>query len=331
LTAGVLVAVVAGVALLLLFFFLPSGTGGRDLPYSRVIRFDLTPPHETEVQGGAQFAISPDGARVVVATVGPDGQARLWVRALESPQWRELAGTEGAAFPFWSPDSQYAAFFADGRLQTVNVVNGLTQTVCAAPAGRGGTWSHEGAIVFADGNGALMRVGASGGTPEQVTRLDPSRGEMAHRWPHFLPDGRSFLFVVDGASNQEGSAAGVYAMSLESGERMRIEGAGDGPAAFVDGYLLSLRSTTLVAGRFDPDQGVTSEWQTIAGAEPIDSAVATGAPFRSLKTGSSSTRAGARTSARSRGSIERASISLATRDPAPMRTSPSRPTVSTSP
>src|SRR5206468_3310493 len=105
-----------------------------------------------------------------------------------------LRGTEEAMFPFWSPDSRSIGFFAGGKLRRIGVEGGPVQTLCDAPEGRGGTWSHDGVIVFAPSNqGALQRVAAVGGVPAAVTSLGIPG---FHRFPLFLPDGRRFFYVV---------------------------------------------------------------------------------------------------------------------------------------
>ena len=97
-------------------------------------------------------------------------------------------GTEGAAFPFWSPDSQFIAFFADDKLKRVAIAGGPPSMLADAPAGRGGSWSRANVIVFDRSAGSgLFRVPSAGGAPTAVTTL--ADGEDAHRWPHFLPDG----------------------------------------------------------------------------------------------------------------------------------------------
>ena len=107
-----------------------------------------------------------------------------------------VAGHGGRAYPFWSPDSRFIGFFADGKLKTIEVAGGPAQVLCDAPDGRGGSWNSEGTIVFPPiFNGPLYRISTAGGTPAPVTELDPSQQEDSHRWPQFLPDGRHFLFL----------------------------------------------------------------------------------------------------------------------------------------
>ena len=87
------------------------------------VRFTLTLPDEAEMANGAQFAVSADGTQLVIAARRAGGPQRLWVRRLQSLEWREMPGTDGATFPFWSPDSRHVGFFADRRLKRIDVAN----------------------------------------------------------------------------------------------------------------------------------------------------------------------------------------------------------------
>jgi hypothetical protein len=146
--------------------------------------------------GGGQAAISPDGRMVAYLLTGPDGQL-LWLQSLDSPKAVPLPGTDGASYPFWSPDSRSIGFFAGAKLKRVDARGGPVQTICPAADGRGGSWNSEGTIVFAPGpSNPLSVVSADGGTPRPITKLDAARNDTSHRWPWFLPDGHHFLYSV---------------------------------------------------------------------------------------------------------------------------------------
>ena len=160
--------------------------GFRQLPSPPEMRLEITTP---PTGGPASLAISPDGQKIVfVATSG--GQSTLWLRPLDSTSGRALAGTDGASFPFWSPDNQSVGFFADGKLKRVDVDRGSVQILADAPSGRGGAWSRDGTIIFTPyaGNSAIFRIPATGGTPSALTRTEGTK-ETSHRFPQFLPDG----------------------------------------------------------------------------------------------------------------------------------------------
>jgi len=164
-----------------------------------------------------------------------------------------VPGTEGGGFPFWSPDSRELAFFSGSKLKRVGLGGGSPQTICQASDGRGGTWSSSGQILFTpDCCSGLYVVPAAGGVPAVATKLDPSGREQSHRWPHFLPDGRRFVYTVSGAS-AGGAARGLYIFELGSAERRRIAEA-QSIVAFQGDRLLYVKEGTLVSRRLDPDR-----------------------------------------------------------------------------
>ena len=242
------------------------------------VRFTLTLPDETEIADGAQFAVSADGTQLVVAARQAGGPQRLWLRRLESTEWRELSRTDGATFPFWSPDSRHVGFFTDRRLMRIDVANGLTQTLCDVRSGQGGTWSDQGLIVFADDTG-LSRVPASGGAPVTVTKVDSSDSQRAHRWPHFLPDGRHFVFLIQKANDE----AATHLGQVDEAGSVAIAD-GRGPSAFVADVLLFARGATLAMQRFDQTTGVLGEVETIGGVEAIGGSITAGSAFSASST-----------------------------------------------
>jgi eukaryotic-like serine/threonine-protein kinase len=194
-----------------------------------------------------QLAVAPAGRRLAFIASTADGRPRLWVRSFDAVTARPLAGTEGAARPFWSPDGRYIGFFAGAKLKTIPADGGPVQVLCDAANPRGGTWSQDGVIVFSPSFGdGLYRVSVGDG-PTAVTRLDTARQELSHRWPQFLPDGRHFLYL---AMNARFGQAGIYIGSLDSAETERILDT-DFRAEFVAGYLLFVREGTLLAQPFD--------------------------------------------------------------------------------
>ncbi len=189
------------------------------------------------------FAISPDGRRLVFSALNQD-KSQLWVRPLDSPAAHPLAGTDGAAYPFWSPDSASVGFFADSKLKRIDIVGGAPQVLANAVNGRGGAWNREGTIMFAGGIGPLFKVPATGGEPVAVTRLETGQG--SHRFPQFLRDGRHFIYFVQG-----GPAQGVYAGSLDGGPSKRLANADAAGVVSPSGFLLFPQQTTLFAQAFD--------------------------------------------------------------------------------
>jgi Tol biopolymer transport system component len=191
----------------------------------RTVRFTVLPPRELQKQQGTGFpgtvemAIAPDGQRLVFVNDDGKGRRVLWSRDLDAVDARPLPGTEGARYPFWSPDGHYVGFFADGALKKTSFPDGPVQVVCSAPTGRGGAWNTRGTIIFsADKFGPIYRVPADGGQPIAVTE-DQSKQGVTHRWPAFLPDQSHFLYVSE--AQMEGQC-GLYVGSLESKERTAV-------------------------------------------------------------------------------------------------------------
>jgi eukaryotic-like serine/threonine-protein kinase len=191
--------------------------------------------------------LSPDGLRVAFTAKNADGKQVLWIRPLNSAVGQPMSGTEGATYPFWSADSRFVAFFAAGKLNKVEASGGPPQALCDAPAGRGGTWSTTGTIVFApDTTSGLARVDAAGGTRVPLTTVDGK--ETSHRWAAFLPDGNHFLYFTHGST---GADSGVYLAALDSKERKLLLRNDSNAIYAAPGYLLFVRDNTLMAQRFN--------------------------------------------------------------------------------
>jgi Tol biopolymer transport system component len=198
------------------------------------------------------FALSPDGRRLAYVATTPEGKELLWVRPLDSLQAQPLAGTEGAAFPFWSPDSRFIGFFAGGKLKKLEASGGPPLTLCDATTGRGGTWNQEGVILFAPTvSSAIHRVSAAGGAATPVTTLDASKNEASHRWPYFLPDGRHFLYVAGSSfAPKENPTNSILVGSLDSKESKFLFHT-HANAIYISGHILFQRQNTLMAQPFD--------------------------------------------------------------------------------
>ena len=222
----------------------------------RPVRFSVGPPagwtFAMDYNLGP-MAVSPDG-RYVAFTAREDVNARtqIWVRDLAATQAVVLAGTEGAGFIFWSPTSASIGFFAGGHLKRVDLSGGAPQTICAAPYGRGGTWSQFDEIVFSPTpDSPLYRVNASGGTATQLTSFDAARHDSTHRWPYFLPDGKHFLFMIRRPFSDERGGDGIYVASVDSVMPRLLLRVSSNVTYTDAGYLLFLREQTLLAQRFN--------------------------------------------------------------------------------
>src|SRR5262245_54017919 len=139
------------------------------------------------------LSLSPDGRLLLITGARAEGESMLFVRRLDSVETQPLAGTEGASYPFWSPDGRVIGFFSGHKRRKIPAAGATVVTLCDAQDPRGATWGRRGDIVFAPGAfGGLVRVSEAGGTPAPVTTADAPT--TTHRLPWFLPDGRNLLF-----------------------------------------------------------------------------------------------------------------------------------------
>jgi Tol biopolymer transport system component/predicted Ser/Thr protein kinase len=201
---------------------------------------------------GRHIALSPDGLKLAFAVVDSSGKTHLWVRHLNAMSAFELAGTDGASDPFWSPDNRFIAFFANNKLKKIEAEAGSPLTICDALDARGGAWSKDDMILFAPtSSGSLYLVPAAGGTATALTKLDTARKEVSHRWPCFLPDGKHFFYFANTAAGDvPGEANGIYVASLDlKVNRLLVRASSN--VAYGSHYLLFHRSGTLLAQRFN--------------------------------------------------------------------------------
>ena len=230
---------------------------------ARRMQFALPVPGEV-----SQMALSSDGQ--MLAFVSPDdntGVPELFVQRVGDPAATELADTEGASYPFWSPDNAYIGFFAKSKLMKIPASGGSPQVIAGAPEGRGGAWGAKNIIVYTpEAEGGMWRVNADG---TGAAPLNPSlygKGEQSHRWPVFLPDGDHFLFWVGNfVNNPDDRVGGIYESSLDAREKKLIVlthsnvGVAQGHIFYLD---LKLR---LVSSRFDVSKGaISGEPQVVA-------------------------------------------------------------------
>ncbi len=211
----------------------------------------IAPERTTFSYFAGPVTLSPDGRRLAFVATTSQGKETIWVRSLDSPAAQELPGTEGASYPFWSGDSRFLGFFANGKLKTMEASGGPVLTVCDAPGTRGGTWNRDGTILFAGTWSPIYRVSASGGVPTPVT--NPNRPALSHRWPYFLPDGRHFLYLEANFAGGSVESASVYVASLDSKENKLLLHARSN-VAYLNGHLLSMRQGTLMAQPFDAER-----------------------------------------------------------------------------
>ncbi|MDQ5858632.1 MAG: hypothetical protein M3542_10225, partial [Acidobacteriota bacterium] len=221
------------------------------------VRSTILPPEKTTFrfvgEDAGPVAISPDGLQLAFVARDSSGKSILWVRPLDSILARPLPGTASAVYPFWSPDSRFVAFFADGKLKRIEIAGGPPLSICDAPEPRGGSWSRDGVILFEPQfREPLYRVSATGGKPSPVTTFDASRKETTHRWPHFLPDGKHFLYFSGSHSTgTESELDAIFVGSLDGKEPPKLLVNVRSKGIYDSGHLLFVRQKTVLAQPFD--------------------------------------------------------------------------------
>ena len=211
------------------------------------VQFLVSPPESSYINAAANAAVSPDGHYLAFVAADSKGKGVLWIRPLDSLTARPLAGTEGAAYPFWSPDGHQIGFFANfSYLKKVDVSGGPPITVASAIAGNGGTWNRNDVIVFGTGVTRLLyRVSAAGGEVNPITK-EGETVTLARRRVSFMPDGNHYLYDAPAS----GPRRAVYVASLNSDRGKLLVESGTSPV-YQQGRLLYLRGSTLVAQPFD--------------------------------------------------------------------------------
>ncbi len=210
---------------------------------ARVMKFSINPPEKASFEN---IAISPDG-RHLVFTAATGGKVQLWVRALDATEAKALPGTEGARFPFWSPDSHWIAFFAANKLKKIEVSGGPAQPLCDVTIATGGAWNRDGVIIFSRLS-ELNSVSATGGEVTILTTRDRARQELSHLFPSFLPDGQHFLYAIQSGQKE---TRGIYLGSLDGKVKQRLLSDYSSAVYAPPGFLLFRREESLLAQPFD--------------------------------------------------------------------------------
>ena len=193
---------------------------------------------------------SPDGTRIAFPAQHAAGQRAVFIRPIGSTTAQPLAGTEGVTGGvFWSPDGKWLGFFADGKLKKIGMSGGPALNICSIQNNLGASWNSDNVIVVAPVNRTVLhRVAAAGGTPEPITTLNAERKENSHRWPHFLPDGRHFLFTARSDVKENNI---IYVGSLDSRDVKPLVAAQSRGVYAAPGFLLFARDGTIMAQKFD--------------------------------------------------------------------------------
>ena len=198
-------------------------------------------------------AISPDGTRLAFVARGPGGKEQLATRLLDQATATLMPGTENPRDPFFSPDGQWIAFFADGKMKKISVRGGAAVTLCDAPAARGASWGEDGWIVMSPNQtSGLSRVPETGGTPLAITKPG-DKGEVVHRWPQILPGGQAVLFTGHTVAAAFDNAS-IEVLSMKTGQWKVVQRGGYFGRYLPSGHLVYIHQGTLFAVGFDLDR-----------------------------------------------------------------------------
>ena len=223
------------------------------------VRFQIAAPPQTTF--GRYFVVSPDGRYVAFHAADAAAPRTIWIHSLESGVSRPLSrtGDISSSSIIWSGDSRFIGFVGSrGRLSKIDINGGPPQVIGEVPRGWGGAaWNRDDVIVLGQAEGGLLRLSGSGGAPVPLTRLDPSREEIGHGGPRFLPDGRHFIYSR--ASRVPDNTA-LYVGSVDAGpdeqpaQPLFVTDSRPAYAPSNDpdrGYLLVVREGVLLAYPFD--------------------------------------------------------------------------------
>jgi eukaryotic-like serine/threonine-protein kinase len=217
-------------------------------------RFIVGPPPNTVFTPmgrgptGIAVSVSPDGRHLLYVADESGGRGRIWIRSIDAVEARPIDDTDGARFPFWSPDGRSIAFYVGPMLKRKEIAGGPSRKLADVVVPRGATWGREDVILYGSGEGGIFRVPAAGGTPSPVTSPEATLGESWHRYPQFLPDGRHFLYLVG-----SGDTRTLFVGSLDRRVKKRLLDTTARAVYAEPGYIFFVGdAAALMARPFDP-------------------------------------------------------------------------------
>ena len=246
-TAGLAVLAVGALALAGWMLWRSRASGEKV-----VVRLTVElPTNQPVVTSASAIALSPDGRRIVFVVL-QGGNSQLAVRDLSSFEVKLIAGTEGAAAPFFSPDGEWLGFFAGGKLKKILVSGGTAIVLASVQNFSGGTWLRDGTIVYTpDWSGGMHRVPASGGKPELLTPPEPGK-EQDWQWlPEGLPSGDILFTRKTGEGAEESSVA---ALSMKTGKWTSLVDKAADAHYSPSGHILYVSHGAILAVPFDEKQ-----------------------------------------------------------------------------
>ena len=226
----------------------------KDARTRPIMRFSIDLPPNAPLIGGASngLALSSDG-RYLAYTGVAGNSTQIFLRRLDQLSAQPIQGTDGGVYPSFSPDGQWLAYEVSGVLRKVPISGGASEKVCDIQGqSRGISWSADNTILFGHISRGIFRVPADGGTPEPVTKLDSAAGEISHRFPRLLPDGKTIIFTVKQNNITSFDDALVEAERLDTGKRTILVRGGSSGRYVPPGYLVYVRGEMIMAVSFDP-------------------------------------------------------------------------------
>ena len=224
-----------------------------------VMRFTIDLPQTASLDFNyASLDMSLDG-RFIIYSGGTGGNTQLYLRPMDKLEVQPIVGTNGALYPAISPDGQWIAYDLNGTLMKISVFGGATQRICDIHGvSRGVAWANNHSIMFGHINRGIFEVSADGGEPKALTTLDSTNGEISHRFPQMLPDGKTLIYTVKQGTISSFDDALIVAQHLDTGERKILVRGGSYGRYVPTGYLVYARSGSILAVPFDPSTLETS-------------------------------------------------------------------------
>lgn len=204
-----------------------------------------------------QLAFAPDGSGLVYRAFAKDQHRLYWQTLDGSAPAQVIPGTDGASQPFFSPDGRFLAFFRELKVMKMTLSagsaarGGPAEPLAEVGRTRGMSWGDDGTILHTRGPySGLWRMSANGSDARELTKPDPARNELSHRWPAFLPGARAALFTVFDVSQRQDRSA-IAVLSLDDGTWRRIIERASYARYLPSGHVVFARNGSLLAVRFD--------------------------------------------------------------------------------
>ncbi|MBI3189324.1 MAG: serine/threonine-protein kinase [Ignavibacteriales bacterium] len=220
-----------------------------------VMRFSIDLPANAPMAGGTSpLDISPDGKYLVYVSQLTN-LTQLYLRRMDQLDATPITGTEGASYPCFSPDGQWIAFQVGDKLKKISVFGGAPEDICVTSGTiRGDWWGPGNEIFYGHLNKGIMRVSAQGGNPELVSFLDSAGGEISHRFPQVLPDGKTIIYTIKLNSIATFDEALIAAERIGTKEKKILVRGGSNARYLPTGHLIYLRGGSFFAVAFDAEK-----------------------------------------------------------------------------